>query len=88
NYDLVLVVEAPRELRLVRLEGRGLPRDQALARMATQASDEQRRAAADIVIDNGGSLDELDARLDEVWRELLARRDARAATEHPPAATP
>ncbi|WP_051054525.1 dephospho-CoA kinase [Frankia sp. QA3] len=88
NYDLVLVVEAPRELRLVRLEGRGLPRDQALARMATQATDGQRRAVADIVIDNGGSLDALDARLDEVWRELLARRDARMAAEHPPAATP
>ncbi|KJE23644.1 dephospho-CoA kinase [Frankia torreyi] len=87
SYDLVLVVEAPRELRLVRLEGRGLPRDQALARMAMQATDEQRRAAADIVIDNGGSLDELDARLDEVWQELLTRRDARAA-EHPPATTP
>lgn len=80
GYDLVLVVEAPRELRLTRLEGRGLPRDEALARMASQASDERRRAVADVLIDNGGSLDDLDARVEEVWRDLLARRDAKAAS--------
>ncbi|ABD11001.1 dephospho-CoA kinase [Frankia sp. CcI156] len=81
TYDVVLVVEAPRELRLHRLEGRGLPRDQALARMANQATDSQRRAAADIVVDNGGSLDDLDARIEEVWQDLLARRDAKATAK-------
>ena len=44
QYDIVLVVEAPVEVRLDRLEGRGLPREQARARMASQATDEQRRA--------------------------------------------
>ncbi len=87
-YDLVLVVEAPRELRLTRLAGRGLPREEALARMASQASDEQRRAVADLVIDNGGDLADLDARVAEVWRELEARREAKAAAgaaaEQPP----
>ncbi|MCL9794685.1 dephospho-CoA kinase [Frankia sp. AgKG'84/4] len=88
SYDLVLVVEAPRELRLERLAGRGLPRDEALARMSSQASDEQRRAVADVVIDNGGDLADLDTRVAEVWRELEARREAKAAAdaaaEHPP----
>ncbi|MCK9895387.1 dephospho-CoA kinase [Frankia sp. AgB32] len=79
TYDLVLVVEAPCELRLSRLAERGLPREEALARMASQASDEQRRAAADLVIDNGGSLDDLDSRVAEVWGELLTRRDAKVA---------
>ncbi|MCM3882200.1 dephospho-CoA kinase [Frankia sp. R82] len=77
-YDVVLVVEAPSELRLDRLEARGLPREQAQARMAAQADDARRRAAADLVVDNGGSLPDLDARVDEVWQALLARRDAAA----------
>ncbi|WP_462186170.1 MULTISPECIES: dephospho-CoA kinase [unclassified Frankia] len=81
TYDVVLVVEAPRELRLHRIEARGLPRDQALARMANQATDSQRRAVADIVVDNGGSLDDLDARIEEVWQDLLARCDAKAAAK-------
>lgn len=78
NYDLVLVVETPRELRLSRLVDRGLPRDQAEARMATQASDSDRRAVADVVVDNSGSLDDLRGRVAEVWADLLARRDAKA----------
>lgn len=77
GFDLIVVVEAPRELRLSRLAQRGLPRDQAEARMAAQATDEQRRAAADVLIDNSGSLDDLDTRVDEVWQELTRRRDAR-----------
>ncbi|MCL9761362.1 dephospho-CoA kinase [Frankia sp. AiPa1] len=76
GYDLVLVVEAPRELRLRRLEARGLPRDEAEARMASQADDARRRAVADLVIDNAGDLDDLDARVDEVWEALVKRRDA------------
>jgi len=79
NYDVVLVVEAPRELRLERLAARGLPREEAAARMASQASDERRRAVADVVIDNGGSLDDLDARVAEVWQDLQARHDAKVA---------
>lgn len=79
-YDLVLVVEAPRELRLQRLAERGLPREEAQARMASQASDDDRRAAADLLIDNGGSLADLDSRIDDIWRELLARRDTKAET--------
>lgn len=78
GLDVVVVVEAPVETRLDRLERRGLPREQARARMATQATDEQRRAVADFVVDNGGSLDELHARVDALWAELVSRRDATA----------
>jgi dephospho-CoA kinase len=77
RYELVLVVEAPRELRLRRLADRGLPRDQAEARMANQASDADRRAVADVLVDNSGTLDDLSNRVDQVWADLLARRDAK-----------
>jgi dephospho-CoA kinase len=76
DYDVVVVVEAPGQRRLDRLAQRGLPRDQAEARIANQATDEQRREIADILVDNSGSLDDLRARVDSVWADLLARRDA------------
>jgi dephospho-CoA kinase len=71
GFDLVIVVDVPPEVqaeRLVRL--RGMPAGQARARMAAQASREQRLALADIVIDNSGSLDDLDRRVGEVWAGL------------------
>ena len=68
-YDLVVVVEAPEELRVQRLaRDRGMPAEQSRARMATQASDEQRRAIADVVLVNDGSPDDLRARVDALWR--------------------
>jgi dephospho-CoA kinase len=48
--------------------------DQARARMAAQATREQRLAIADLVIDNSGSLADLDRRVAEVWAELRRRR--------------
>ena len=51
--------------------------DQARARMATQASREQRLALADLVIDNSGSLQDLDRRVDAVWSDLQCRVAAR-----------
>ena len=74
GFDVVIVVDVPPELqveRLVRL--RGMAADQARARMAAQASREQRLAVADIVIDNSGSLDDLDRRIAEVWTDLERR---------------
>jgi dephospho-CoA kinase len=70
EFDLVVVVEAPPEARLARLQRRGLGTDDANARMATQASDAQRRAAADVVIENDGSRVELTERVDELWTLL------------------
>ena len=77
GFDVVIVVDVPPELqveRLVRL--RGMAADQARARMAAQASREQRLAVADIVIDNSGSLDDLDRRIAEVWADLERRAAA------------
>ncbi len=78
-YDLVVVVDVPPRIqldRLVRL--RGMSRDQAQARMAAQASREDRLAIAGIVVDNSGSLAELDRQTGELWAELR-RRAALAA---------
>jgi dephospho-CoA kinase len=73
EYDAVVVVEAPREVRLARLVGRGMTRDDAERRMATQASDEQRRTIATYVIDNDGDFDALNRQVDTVWGSLQHR---------------
>ena len=78
DFELVIVVDVPPEVQIARLAARGLPEDQARARMAAQATREQRLAIADIVIDNSGTLDELDLRVGAVWTELLARVQGRA----------
>jgi dephospho-CoA kinase len=74
EFDLVIVVDVPAETQLERLTGpRGMAEDQARARMAAQATREQRLAVADIVIDNSGSREDLDRRVTEVWAQLRAR---------------
>jgi dephospho-CoA kinase len=73
-YDVVVVVDAPPKTQADRLvRQRGMTREQARARMAAQASREQRLAIADIVIDNSGSLAELDRQVGELWSELRRR---------------
>jgi dephospho-CoA kinase len=74
GYDLVLVVEADLETRVVRLVARGLTEDDARARIAAQATDAQRRAVADVVLDNGGTPEELAAQVDRFWAERVAGR--------------
>jgi dephospho-CoA kinase len=64
----VLVVDAPHEVALRRLvEGRGMAPEEARARMAAQASREERLAVADFVIDNSGDRGHLDAEVDRAW---------------------
>jgi dephospho-CoA kinase len=72
-YVAVVVVQAPLEVRLERLELRGVPRDDAQRRMAAQATDDERREVATHVIDNGGDLASLARQVDEVWDDLLTR---------------
>lgn len=79
-YDLVVVVDVPPQLqldRLVRL--RGMTREQAEARIAAQASREQRLAVAGIVLDNSGSLYELDRQVADLWAQLRRRARAQGA---------
>lgn len=69
NYDLVMVVEAPEPTRIARLvRDRGMAEDAVRARIAAQASDEQRRAVADVLVVNDGSRAELAVAVDQVWR--------------------
>ena len=73
GYDVVVVVDASDEVRLDRLVRlRGLPPEDARARMARQATREQRLDAADFVVDNDGDERALLAQVDALWQELLA----------------
>ncbi|MCV7526716.1 dephospho-CoA kinase [Micrococcus luteus] len=72
-FDLVIVVEAPPEERLRRMvEDRGMSRADAEARIAAQATDEQRRAVADVVIVNDADLGRLASVANQVWDRFLA----------------
>jgi len=74
GLDLIIVVDVPPELQIERLVSqRGMVQGQARARMEAQASREKRLEVADVVIDNSGSLDDLDHRVAEVWAELERR---------------
>jgi dephospho-CoA kinase len=74
-YDLVIVVDVPVATQLGRLTRlRGMPADQAQARIGAQATREERLAIADLVIDNSGSLADLDRQVDDLWEELRRRR--------------
>ncbi len=84
GYEVVIVVEAPRELRLDRLVERGLDRVDAEARMAAQATDEERRAVATHVLDNRGTRADLEAQVETLWADLTARAAAKARTEAAP----
>ncbi|MCP2338176.1 dephospho-CoA kinase [Actinomadura rupiterrae] len=76
-YDVVIVVDAPVELQLDRLTTRrGMTEEAARARIAAQASREERRAIAHHVIDNSGSLGDLDAQVAEIWSDLTRRAPA------------
>jgi dephospho-CoA kinase len=72
QYRGVIVVEAPRPLRLARLEARGIPTVDAERRMAQQATDEERRAIATWLLDNSGDLAALEVQVDALWPELVA----------------
>jgi dephospho-CoA kinase len=77
EFDLVIVVDAPTETQVERLtRQRGMSADQARARIAAQATREQRLAVADIVIDNSGTKSDLDRRIAEVWATLQARANS------------
>lgn len=73
SFDLVVVVDIPAETQLARVQARdGLGEDEALARMGAQASREARLAAADVVITNDGTLADLEAQVERLWRRRLA----------------
>jgi dephospho-CoA kinase len=78
-FDLLVVVSAPLETQLERLlRDRGMSAEQARARIDAQAPLAEKVAVADIVIENDGSLDDLERRIDEVWPQLRERAAATA----------
>lgn len=77
SFDLVVVVEAPEEVRIDRMvENRGMSRADAAARIRSQASDAARRAAADVVIDNSGSREHTYEQVDAIWSRALSATGA------------
>jgi len=77
EFDVIVLVDAPEETRLMRLVGdRGLDADEARRMIAAQMPSELKRARADVVIENAGSLGDLERRAADVWEELLLRAGA------------
>ena len=76
GFEVVVVVETAPDLRIARLEQRGMPEADARSRMAIQATDEERRAVATEVIENNGTREQLITEVDALWERLNARRDA------------
>ena len=71
--DLVVVVDVPEDVQLERLMTlRGMTESDARARLAAQTTREDRVAAADIVLDNTGSIEDLEARVDEIWTRITS----------------
>ena len=76
-FDVVVVVTASPHLRVSRVaSGRGLSPDEVRERMATQATDEQRMEVAHVLVDNDGTLAELEPQVDRLWSDLAARATA------------
>ncbi|THV36972.1 dephospho-CoA kinase [Glycomyces buryatensis] len=71
GFHLNIDVEAPRELRLERLEQRGLDRTDAARRIDAQASDAERREACDVVLFNRDGVEELERRVSLLWDERI-----------------
>ena len=70
-WDLIVVADAPADVRRERLVGlRGMSAEEAAARIAAQAADEERRAIADVLIDTAGSIDDTLRQTDALWERL------------------
>ena len=71
RFDFIITVESDAELRKERLRARGMFNSDIEKRMASQASEEQRRAIADCVITNNGTEDELLRQVENVWESTI-----------------
>jgi dephospho-CoA kinase len=84
EFRLIVVVHAPADLRVERLVSlRGMDPASARDRVAAQASDDERLAVADVVIDTSGSIESTLAQTDALWERLVAERAARTGVSDP-----
>jgi dephospho-CoA kinase len=84
DFDVVVLVDAPRDLRLERLvHDRGLREPEAMGMIAAQMPAELKRARADLVIENAGPREALAEQVDAVWRALAARAAASDGAARP-----
>jgi dephospho-CoA kinase len=75
QFDVVVVVDVPPEVQVARLTGeRGMTPEHAMARISAQATREQRLAVATLVVDNSGTLADLDREVARLWAELSRRQ--------------
>ncbi|WP_156759410.1 dephospho-CoA kinase [Microbacterium karelineae] len=71
EWDVVVVAHAPAETRIRRMvDDRGMTREEAASRVSSQATDDERLALADVVVDTDGSLEETLRQADELWRRI------------------
>ncbi|GEL97382.1 dephospho-CoA kinase [Cellulomonas terrae] len=83
-FHVLVVVHTPAVLRVERLVRlRGMDRAEAEARVSAQASDDERLAVADVVLDGSGSDDDLRAQVDDLWDRLAVERADELAAETP-----
>jgi dephospho-CoA kinase len=84
RFDRIVLVDAPRPLRLERLvKDRGLRETEAMDMIAAQMPAELKRARADMIIENAGTLTELEHRVQDVWGQLVHEADEKAAAAIP-----
>lgn len=76
EFDSIILVDAPRETRLRRLvEQRGIGMDDAMNMISAQMPAELKRARADFVIENDGSIEELEQQVNDVWQRLTVSEE-------------
>jgi dephospho-CoA kinase len=84
GFDRIVLVDAPRPLRLERLvQDRGLRETEAMDMIAAQMPAELKLARADFVIDNGGTLTQLEQRVGDIWTSLLQDAESKEHAEVP-----
>ena len=73
-FDVLVVVSASTDTQIDRLmRDRGMSQEAVRSRIAAQASPEARAEVADVLVDNGGTLEELEQQVDRLWSDLSAR---------------
>lgn len=88
-FNLVIVVHVDAEERVRRLvDLRGMPEADARARIAAQANDDARRAAADVWLDNSGSKGRLDSDVRALWTDRLLPFEANLHSRTPVSSRP